>query len=600
MTIQLEAVRPDWDAINTALRTALAQPGREAWRDLYPGGTGETLLEFMSAVGVYNQHGIESAFLETFLDTARRPTSVYALTRTLGTRISRKVSPSVTMTLSRPTASSPLVIPKWTEWASVGGDTLVNVEPIVFDVGQLSLNATLYSGVVSQYDVVSTGTAFQELFVSGSAPFSVSDLHLEVIVNNAEWKIITNGLWNYTSADRVVVDATTGSGDLVLLFGDDQYGTAPNSGNIITVRWLDTKGTRSAQLSVGTKFTTTINGLKATTIESQAKGGDEKGAEFYRRMAPYIYSERDKPVTPDGYTAKALDYPGVVDAVVMFQRDIDPYDLRMMNVAYASLLISDGTVWSNEVDTPTPPLFFFVENGSEYLAPATYSYRISAVNEVGESLACPSTTFITSTPGSLLLRWQTIENAISYRVYGRTSGSELFLAEVRPTPFDAANGRVHWLDDGRVYPVGALPVANTTQANWWTFVQWMGGFKHGSLRLIQRNPVARPVELDINVFAHKDVDDLQVMRQTIYERLIELFRPRLGIIGRNFALSDITTAVKVPREGDEARSYIDYLDINLPTTDQVVSNGVAGRTEYFYISSIVIGIAYTDRAERFS
>ena len=599
MALELQEVKPDWDALVLKLQQSLSQPGREAWADLFPGGTGQTLLEAMAAVGVYNQHGVESAFLETFLLTARRPTSLYALTRTLGTRISRKISPSVTVRVSRQTTGTPLVIPAWTEWATYDNGTLVNVEPIVFDTNDLNLNVTLYLGTVQEYRHLSEGGAFQEMFVSGSEPFSISDQHLTVTVNNVAWRIVYDGLWNYGTADRVVVDATDNQGNLVLLFGDDEYGTAPNAGEIVVVRWLDTRGTRSPQLLVGTELTSTISGITGVTLATQASGGNEKDPEFYRRMAPFIFTERDKPVTAEGYTAKCIQYPSVVDAVVLFQRDVDPYDLRMMNVAYVTLLLESGGSWAAEVDTPSPPMFFFVANGSQYLAPGTYSYRISAVNAVGESLACPTTSYVVGTPGSLLLRWDTVENAVTYRVYGRTSGAELFLAEVRPSDLDQTLGRVHWYDDGRTYPNGALPGSNTTRANWWTFVQWMERYKHDSLRLIQRVPTARPVNIKINAYLFRDVEDAAAVRQQIYERLVELFRPKLGLLGRSFALSDLVTAAKVPRDNDPTRSYVDYVEIVEPVIDQVVSAGVAGRTEYFYMASLAISMGYTTRVERF-
>lgn len=89
----------------------------------------------------------------------------------------------------------------------------------------------------------------------------------------------------------------------------------------------------------------------------------------------------------------------------------------------------------------------------------TYGYRVSAINSVGETLA--SSTVVTTTGNSSLtgsnynrISWTRVLNATGYKVYGRTSGSELLIATVT-----TAN---HYDDTGAVTPAGALPGTNTT------------------------------------------------------------------------------------------------------------------------------------------
>lgn len=89
----------------------------------------------------------------------------------------------------------------------------------------------------------------------------------------------------------------------------------------------------------------------------------------------------------------------------------------------------------------------------------TYGYRVSAINSVGETLA--SSTVTTTTGNSSLtgsnynrISWTRVLGATGYKVYGRTSGSELLMATVT-----TAN---HYDDTGAVSPSGALPSANTT------------------------------------------------------------------------------------------------------------------------------------------
>lgn len=96
---------------------------------------------------------------------------------------------------------------------------------------------------------------------------------------------------------------------------------------------------------------------------------------------------------------------------------------------------------------------------TEQGATATYGYRVSALNSAGETLACSE---VTATGAATLsatvpvtLTWSAVTGATSYKVYGRTSGGELFMSAVSGVTFT---------DDGTATPAGALPAADTTAA----------------------------------------------------------------------------------------------------------------------------------------
>lgn len=89
----------------------------------------------------------------------------------------------------------------------------------------------------------------------------------------------------------------------------------------------------------------------------------------------------------------------------------------------------------------------------------TYGYRVSAINSVGETLA--SSTVVTTTGNASLtgsnynrVSWTRVIGATGYKVYGRTSGSELLMATVTTA--------LHYDDTGAATPSGALPSSNTT------------------------------------------------------------------------------------------------------------------------------------------
>lgn len=88
----------------------------------------------------------------------------------------------------------------------------------------------------------------------------------------------------------------------------------------------------------------------------------------------------------------------------------------------------------------------------------TYGYRISAVNASGETLASASTTTTTGnaslTTGNFnRITWNRVMEASSYKIYGRTNGSELYMSSTTNLHFD---------DVGAITPSGALPSTDTT------------------------------------------------------------------------------------------------------------------------------------------
>lgn len=114
------------------------------------------------------------------------------------------------------------------------------------------------------------------------------------------------------------------------------------------------------------------------------------------------------------------------------------------------------------IPTPVNAAFGTATTGGA-LAPGTYSYRVSAINANGETLASTATTQVvpagTST-NTVTVNWSapTVPAGVSaitgYQVYGRSAGTELLIATV---------GLVTtYVDTGSVTPAGALPASNTT------------------------------------------------------------------------------------------------------------------------------------------
>lgn len=95
------------------------------------------------------------------------------------------------------------------------------------------------------------------------------------------------------------------------------------------------------------------------------------------------------------------------------------------------------------------------------LAAATYSYQVTAVNAQGQTTASSIVTGVVAsgTTGSVRLTWSPVQDADTYKVYGRVGGSIGLLASVGP--FSPPNPPTY-TDTGTPAPGVAPPGSNTT------------------------------------------------------------------------------------------------------------------------------------------
>lgn len=99
------------------------------------------------------------------------------------------------------------------------------------------------------------------------------------------------------------------------------------------------------------------------------------------------------------------------------------------------------------------------------LVAGTYWYRVSAINDQGETLASTETSMVVpagTATNTVVVNWTAVVTPAGvspvtrYKIYGRTTGVEQLMQTV---------GLVTtWTDDGTVAPVGPLPATNTTSS----------------------------------------------------------------------------------------------------------------------------------------
>lgn len=335
--LTLSNSRPDFDSI--LLQLQLFVKARGSWNDLLTQSTGQTLLEAAAAVGAFNQQGVEIAFREAFL-TAVRDSSIYAIAAMLGVRLSRKAPAIVSVKLKR-NGSDVDVIPEMSQF-TVGGVQFYNRSNIVFNADTMIV--TLYEGQVKRKVFQGDTTPFREILLS-EPHFVVSNIDVKVKVENnttketTPWSKSHDGIWLVGPNETLFQDFTDGSGDVVLRFGNGEHGAIPGLGYNIIVDYALTSGSLGNNggtgLSVAYTGDSSITGITQNAVTG---GADEKSAEFYRAVAPYIFRSKNRAVTPTDYRAIALSYPDVASVIVQAQKDIAPNDLRWMNVVRICVL----------------------------------------------------------------------------------------------------------------------------------------------------------------------------------------------------------------------------------------------------------------------
>lgn len=100
---------------------------------------------------------------------------------------------------------------------------------------------------------------------------------------------------------------------------------------------------------------------------------------------------------------------------------------------------------SQNLETPTPPTLTSVNSGG-FLSNGTYEYRISAISEIGETLASTSAQIViagVTTTGVVTGTFDPVQGARGYHVYGRVAGNVYRLATL------GANV-TSFIDDGSV------------------------------------------------------------------------------------------------------------------------------------------------------
>jgi hypothetical protein len=326
--LQLSNVRPDWEDLVSQLQSAL--DGEDAWTDLLTSSTGQTLIDFIAAVGAYDQFSIESAVQEVFPLTAKNASSVYAISQMLGVRLNRKLPAEMTVDISAPSNVS---IPAYSQFTG-GGSYFYNRDAV--NVTSTPQEITLHQGIVVTKRLNGLGTDFQA-FITQESNFSVSDQDLLVFLNSALIDVTQAGLWEKKSQ--------AGAQDLTL---NEFYATKPLPNDVIDIIYVVTSGSDGNNLSMNTKPLAYDNDDSVVVVATaDPSGGADQNPPFvYKTIAAPLFGTFSSAVTKAQCQSQLLQYPGVVDGLTLAQRETNPLALRRMNLIEAYLITS--SVWDTE------------------------------------------------------------------------------------------------------------------------------------------------------------------------------------------------------------------------------------------------------------
>lgn len=339
--ITLSTVSPDHADIVAQLQAALTT--RDAWKDRLTTSTGQTLVEFIAAVGAYDQYAIESAFQEVFPESAKNKDSIYAAAEFMGVRTNRKIGANVQVLLSAP---APVTIPAYSQFTG-GGTYWYNRVPITVNFAPATFD--LYQGKPVIVTTSGLGTDFQS-YVTEERDFVVADQDVLVKINGINQYVTTDGLWTRPNQDGIQ-NKTLPDGKMLLLFGNTIYGSRPSSTDTIEITYVVTQGGDSNNLPVlgrpvaADAFSTVVGNF----VSAPSGGSEQSPFLVYKNITPALFGSFNSSVTAAQYKRLPLQYPGVIDAVTFAQREINPRALAWMNVVKVCLLTASpltGPQWA--------------------------------------------------------------------------------------------------------------------------------------------------------------------------------------------------------------------------------------------------------------
>ena len=334
----------DFDATKAKFEEILGRSN--TWSGVVDNQVGTTLIEVISTVNVFAQNRILACFREVFPETLSSDRAAYALAFFQGVRLNRNSPATCQVTL---TSATPVSIPPFTRFVVGGNLSLFNRDQISL-LPNIPLQVTLAEGVVKTLTMEGLGTNYQAV-VPLERDFAISDTDVVVSVDNVNIPRVTDGLWNFREQDAFQ-DATLPDGRLLIRFGTPVFGHRPRSGSEVVVSYAITRGTDGNSLGAADEtlycpLYPTVKGVMNVALNG---GSDRRSALEYKNVDAPNFGSFGSAVKKSQYISTAMQFPKVIDIRTFSQREIDPTDVRWMNLIKLVPLVQSGWTFTDQAN----------------------------------------------------------------------------------------------------------------------------------------------------------------------------------------------------------------------------------------------------------
>ena len=344
-TLTLSNTAIDFESIRAQLEAHVAT--QDTWKGFHATQTGQTLIDLIAATGTLNSVALLRYFQDAFPSTALSDEAIYNLASAQGVRINRKIPMEITVRMISPGGA--VFVPKFTQF-TVGGIKFFNREAFTVTATFDPLNAQrsyyrLQQGEVVRFAAAGLGTNYQ-VFRCAEREFAVSDFDVEVRINGETIERVTEGLWKLR-VHQGYRDRTMPNGQAALEFGNEQYGSRPGPNDTVEITYAITDGlaistAKTIEKKIKCDSFPTIEG---TATANPSGGADQRPIELYKNITAPSFGTFGSAVTRDQYVSTMLSYPGIVDATIFAQRDLNPNAAQWMNLM--RMVVMTESAWTD-------------------------------------------------------------------------------------------------------------------------------------------------------------------------------------------------------------------------------------------------------------
>jgi hypothetical protein len=331
----------DYESLRQELLARVPQL-TDRWTDFNESDLGVVLLELFCGVGDMLAYYLDTQAAEAFLPTARQRQNVINLCKLINYKLDTPVAATTTLRFSLPSAmSEDVTIPAKTVCIARLDDGVVEFETIettVLPRGQLSIDVGARQGNRKSEEFADTGDRSQRFSLSST---SVAQGSVQVNVGDSSWEEVQFFIDSASDSKHFQVE-TDGIDVTWIIFGDGIHGAIPSEGEMVTVEYLETLGSKgNIGRNLVTETVTPVyhNGalvqLSVTNLIASTGGSDRETLEHAKLQAPAELRSLWKAVTKDDYKALAEGFPGVAKAQVLDANNCANIRYYQVNMAVA-------------------------------------------------------------------------------------------------------------------------------------------------------------------------------------------------------------------------------------------------------------------------